>query len=788
MNIPRSTVRWFLLAAIGFGALPGPAGPITSADELTADKVREAIDGGVRFLKGEQNRDGSWDNVNQYQGGGTALAVLALLNSGLPETDPAIRRGIQRLLALPEQNLSTYVVSLRIMVLATADPAGRKYKLEIGRDARWLLQRQVARGPYAGGWGYGRMAGPVSSADSSNTQYAMLGLHEAARVGIEIDDRYWKAALTYWGNAFSRRAGGFSYNIGQDQPTGSMTCAGISSMLIAIENLADKDQYLKNGRIVCCRPSPETRMVEKAIDWMGRNFAVRANPMERGRGDSRNQLYFLYGMERAGRLAGQRFFGPHDWYRAGAEQLLKQQNLNDSWNGRGLGESDPIIGTSFALLFLSKGKRPIAIGKLKFGLGNDWDRHPKGVHFLTRELEHQWNMKLNWQTILSENSTAQDLLEAPVLFLSGRDQLDLGPEQQAALKKYVEAGGFIFAEASQGDGCGDRSEFDRQFRALMQRLFPDSKLEPLPPDHPIWNAHFPLMPREDWPLLGLQACCRTSVVYCPRSMTCRWQLKQPGLLADLPPRVAGEVEYVTRIGVNVVAYATGRQLRDKLDMPRIADGRNEVVAERVLRIPKLSHGGGADDAPNALRNILARAAEIGLQVDPTKIMIQPQLEQLAESPLVFMHGRSAFQFTDAEREDLRTFFEAGGCLFADAICSSPEFTRAFRNEMTQILPDHPLELIPASDPIWGDSLYGGYDIRQVTISRPDRKAAGGFQKRTVSPQLEGIQIDGHYVVIFSPYDISCAMENAAVSQCEGYSREDATRIAINVLLYNLNRD
>ena len=43
-------------------------------------------------------------------------------------------------------------------------------------------------------------------------------------------------------------------------------------------------------------------------------------------------------------------------------------------------------------------------------------------------------------------------------------------------------------------------------------------------------------------------------------------------------------------------------------------------------------------------------------------------------------------------------------------------------------------------------------------------------------------------VVSSPFDISCALENATVSQCEGYTRDDATKICINVLLYRLNRD
>jgi len=45
---------------------------------------------------------------------------------------------------------------------------------------------------------------------------------------------------------------------------------------------------------------------------------------------------------------------------------------------------------------------------------------------------------LNWQTIEGRFATADDLLEAPVLFISGRDSLRLSSKQKEALKKYIE--------------------------------------------------------------------------------------------------------------------------------------------------------------------------------------------------------------------------------------------------------------------------------------------------------------------------------------------------------------
>ncbi len=776
------------IMVVGLGMVLAGVFPFTRAvlaqDDLSAEKVRESIERGVNYLKNSQ-RDGRWPKYRQYTGGTTALATLALLNAGVPEADPVLRQSLRVILNLPQNK--TYVVALRVMALAAADPQGKKYKTDIARDIDWLLERQVPSGARQGGWGYDSLNRQFGSADSSNTQFALLALHEASMLGIEIPRKHWLDSIRYWKNHSNEFKGGFTYTTSNGTVTGSMTCAGISSLIIATENLADTEQYLIGDQISCCRSSEDSDLINKAIDWLARNFTVRGNPVGRGAGNSKTQLYYLYGMERAGRLSGRRFFGPHDWYRAGALQLLRQQAMNGSWKGNGSGEEDSNIATSLALLFLSKGKRPVAIGKLKFGVGEDWNLHPKGVHFLTRALEAQWKTKLNWQTIQSENASVQDLLEAPVLFLSGREQLDLGARQKQELKKFIESGGFIFAESSQGDGCGD-AEFDRLFRELMAELFPDSQLEALQRDHPIWNAHYPLLPRSDWPILGLQACCRTSVVYVPRSLTCRWQLNQPSLFKKLPKRAQDEVQYATEVGVNVVSYATGRELRDKLDVPVVVGESNSLMSDRILVLPKLTHGGGSDDAPNAWRNILNRASQIGMQVDMQKKTIQATMEELADHPFVFMHGRNSFRFTEKQREELKQFLGVGGTLFVDSICSSPAFTEAFRREMKAMFPDNPLTPIPADHPIWDNQKYGGYPLPRVTITKPDRAVEGGFQRRVVSPQLEGIQIDGHYAVIFSPYDLSCAMENTSLSQCEGYTREDASRIAINVLLYALYRD
>ncbi len=65
-------------------------------------------------------------------------------------------------------------------------------------------------------------------------------------------------------------------------------------------------------------------------------------------------------------------------------------------------------------------------------------------------------------------------------------------------------------------------------------------------------------------------------------------------------------------------------------------------------------------------------------------------------------------------------------------------------------------------------------------------AALGVRKRTITPRLEGVRIGDRWAVIFSPFDLSCALEKQNSMECTGYGRDDAERIALNVLLYSLN--
>jgi hypothetical protein len=86
--------------------------------------------------------------------------------------------------------------------------------------------------------------------------------------------------------------------------------------------------------------------------------------------------------------------------------------------------------------------------------------------------------------------------------------------------------------------------------------------------------------------------------------------------------------------------------------------------------------------------------------------------------------------------------------------------------------------------------YGGSDITTVTRRDPQERSRSEPLKalqRKVAPELEGIKIGDRYGVIFSKYDLSCALEKQDSVECQGYVRDDAARIGLNVILYSLQQ-
>jgi hypothetical protein len=791
--LSRPFVRRLGVAACVLAILLGQT-PLVRA-EVTAESVLEAIEKGKRFLISIQQKDGSWatKDGHTYSVGITSLVLLALINSGMAKGDEPVARGLKFLRNVDEPQL-TYEISLMIQAL-TAAKDGQRDTARLISLVRKLEDGQIKNGPNAGGWAYGSVGigGNLGGGDRSNSQFAVLGLREAQYAGIPVNRKVWELTREYWTSQQSAD-GGWSYaQSGNASGSGSMTVAGIATMVITESMLHSEKDENADGTPNCCGDGPRDKSLDRAITWMEQHFSVGHNP-----GGGGWLLYYLYGLERAGRLSGRRFFGDHDWYREGAEFLIRGQAKRlGSWQGDGSVENDPVVGTSFALLFLSKGLAPVLINKLKFHPAGakpgsePWNLHPHDVRNLTELISglEGWPKLLTWQQIdidvITRHGGVQDLMQAPVLFFDGAEDPNFTDEQVQLLRDYVTQGGFILGEAA----C-TKIDFDRAFRELITRMYPegDHKLKRLTAEHPVFRSEYLIDP-DTTELWGVDVGCRTSIIYSPHDLACLWD---KWMVVDPPKRskdMKGMITKANHVGVNIIAYATGREPRNKLDQSNllVPSGKQDQIERGLLQIAKLRHTGGWDSAPQAVRNLLtALNAYAGVSAS-TKVKNLPASDpNLFKYPLVYMHGRNRFQMTRQEQEQLREYVNRGGVLFADACCGAPQFDRSFRDLMEQMFPSQKLQRIPANHEMFTSKV--GHDLPRVKRREPEANNPQLALRTNVvegEPYLEGIEIDGRYVVIYSKYDISCALERQASVACTGYVYEDAVKIAVNVVLYSL---
>jgi RNA polymerase sigma factor (sigma-70 family) len=541
---------------------PGPKnGPVFAAaqdrKERPVDQVRDTIDRGVKFLREQGKKSGNWevDTISTaWPGGETSLALLALLSCGVDPNDPLIGQGLHYLRTIDPQH--TYVVGLQTMAFAAAGQAQDRARIQ--RNVDWLIQNRIWRDYQFIGWSYGKSRS-FGGTDNSNTHYALLALHEAQIAGVKIDREVWKAIQDYY--IRTQRDGGWGYApVPAPGSTPTMTTAGLWGLVIAGTELnGGRETLLPKGPVSNCGVYSENKAVANALDWIGSHFRIE---------DRHATYYHLDGIELAGRLTGRRFLGEHDWYREGCDYLVTAQNTEGYWHAQVGHDAHRIVSTSFALLFLSRGRTPILVHKLVHGPGEDWNNDHNDAHNLVEYARRELfkRQPLDWQIFDAKRSfvkndhdalmtIVRELKQSPIAYFNGHKAPAFTRAEEAALKNFVAQGGFILAES-----CCGKPDFDRGFRELMKRLFPDTPLQPLHGTHPIWHAHFRVKAGDPFELEGIEQGGKTVVVYSPQDLSCLWDANQSN---------TGRGQAAFRLGANIVAYATGMEM----PKPRLAPGR-----------------------------------------------------------------------------------------------------------------------------------------------------------------------------------------------------------------------
>ena len=208
--------------------------------------------------------------------------------------------------------------------------------------------------------------------------------------------------------------------------------------------------------------------------------------------------------------------------------------------------------------------------------------------------------------------------------------------------------------------------------------------------------------------------------------------------------------------------------------PARRERENLIDASRV-HIARIRYGGGGDwysdpsSIPNLLREFEART---GIPTAKREIVIELGAPGLFAHPFLYITGHGNIKLTREELETLRGHLLGGGFLWADDCYG---LDPSFRNMVRELFPERELVLLPLEHEIYHDF----YNLEGLPkIHEHDNKPPQGY----------GI-LDGDRVMVFYTYesDIGDGLEDADVHNDPPEKREQAVRMAVNVLYYALTR-
>jgi len=727
-------------------------------------RVEFSIDKGVQALKAAQEADGGWGAYSEgYYTGPTALALYALLEAGENAQDPNIARGLAWLADAQSKETKfdsknpnppgarwpqTYELGLRCNVWYLANRQTKsKYAVQMKNDAE-LLEKSL--GP-KGSWGYGS-SGQSADGDNSTSQLALLGIYMATRDGYELNDSFWQRCMQHW-LITQCPDGGFPYTAPGDS-SGTMTSAGLASLFICYDKLFYRD-------FRTCNVEANFTAIEQALSWLDQRFAPILQGKEgvnRGHGDN---YYFLYGVERAGLASGYKYFGTTDWFTLGADVLMRSQDKETGVFGGGY---SPVISTSFAVLFLVRGRNAVVFNKLQFdsdgGSGRvdktDWNCRPRDLAFLTGWINNViLETPINWQ-IVNLQTPVEEWHDAHILYIAGSKAPKFSASDIEKLKQFVLQGGTIFSVTE----CNGQP-FSKGIRDVYKKMFPEYPLTKVDAGHPLYTIRTEARLRGDPPLEIVSNGIRPFVVHCDTDLAKSWQMNTTGT----------EVKNF-HMGNNLFMYVTDARpkKRGHFIWPAAPEKTPDGPA---IEIGRVEWKGSWNPEPLALERFARlMATETQLNVQVLKDGVKAADAGRSKAKILVLSGVGELTLSSAEQDALRTYVVGGGTLVVDAAGGNEAFDRSARPLLEKIFGASKVSPLMASaaifnvdsDVCWNGPI-GKLKIRSRTQGRLSATVAGGMMGDTMEPKFRHVRMGDRVAVYYSREDFTNA--GLVGYQCSG---------------------
>jgi hypothetical protein len=128
------------------------------------------------------------------------------------------------------------------------------------------------------------------------------------------------------------------------------------------------------------------------------------------------------------------------------------------------------------------GARAFGIARLKYGGGGDWYGDQSSLRNLMAALRTRTSIPVAGDDAAVVEPASATLFQYPFVFAAGHGNLRFTDAEAPNLRRWLDAGGFLWVD----DDFGIAPSFRRE----MKRLFPDAELVELPFDHPVFHQRY----------------------------------------------------------------------------------------------------------------------------------------------------------------------------------------------------------------------------------------------------------------------------------------------------------
>jgi len=673
--------------------------------------------------------------------GPAALTAMALIAAGSDPSRHPLREAVEyveRQAFMPSENqyIGTYTaaVGLTLLHMAGRDSAGG------GAAAETLAKQLVLWQEKNGSWG-----------DVSRSQFAALGLYAARAMGVTVPSEVFRKLRGYI-LSMQNTNGGWPYRDKGAASTGSMTSGALAALHIV-------ERAVALGTHQCTAPR-ETHASERAIrrglEWLAANQSYLKNP-----GDAQYYYYYLYSLERSLKYLGIPRLGEHDWYSQAAERLVRMQGADGAW------AAPPLeYANQFAVLFLSRSGWPAAVSKLVHD--NEWNLDPYDAEILSEELSRRLHMPAE-RRIISLDEPVDYLLQSPLIYVTGRSPLRIADENKLKLAEYVEKGGTLFFAPSYRGKA-----FIESVKAMLDGLFPDDVLAPLPPDDPLY-----LVPNSvdavRLPVYGIVRSCRVCVILTEAPVSCALSGCSNADISGYP------AEDMKRFAVNAGYYALGvggylkkKDRKDEHGFSPLSETTRLDAADAEFLVGWLRYKGDWQPFLEGLGNVLRYVNR-----ETERLWwwreVRAEGEQLHKYPLLYITGSKAPKLSKEEKDALRKYVEKGGRIIAEPACGSREFVGGMAEVFAETLPECRIERIMP-----GHEAYSClFEISRVRY----KDVVAKEDPKLVYPWFEGVFWQGRLVAMYSPFNLSAEWADKGYAHSRGVQHRDAFMLGANLIAY-----